>query len=55
MFIDGFVKCPATSFPFNLRHCGVLAVRLIPQVSGASHLNILLYHPMEISYDLIEL
>ncbi len=43
--IDGVVKCPAASFPFNLRHCGVLSVRLIPQISGASHLNILLCHP----------
>ena len=41
---NGFVKYSPASFPFNLRHCGILNVCLVPQVSGASHLNILLCH-----------
>ena len=41
---DGFVKSPPASFRYNLRHCGVLYVRLIPQALRASHLNILLCH-----------
>ena len=38
----GFVKTPASSFRCNLRHCGVLYVRLIPQVLRASNLKLLL-------------
>jgi hypothetical protein len=48
IMIDGFVKSPISVLILILRHCGVLAVRLIPQASLALILTRrkpVLYHP----------
>jgi len=38
--LNGFAKNPSAVFPFVFRHCNVLEVPLIPQDSGALHLEL---------------